>query len=182
VAVKDFGSRPLWLRLTYGRPSLRREARAYQQLAGLRGVPRLVGFEGPDRLVVERVAGRPLAQGDAAPATVLDNAARVLGEIHARGVAVTDLHRSNLLVAHDGRVCVVDFAMARLARDPGRPGPLVRTLKRLDLHALARIRAHHLGEPEPELRGWLGLFYRVGRHVKRSTSLHRWPRHTTRSA
>jgi len=168
VVVKDFGARSLPVRLLVGRPALRREARVYARLAGVPGIPACLGLEGPDRLVLERAPGTPLdrLRPGKVPAAVFDDLDRVLGEIHARGVAIADLHRSNVLV--DGeRVHVIDFAIARIARRPDRPGWLVRRLQELDRHAAARLRARYLGLPEPRPRGLFGALYRAGRALKK---------------
>ncbi len=168
VVIKDFGTRPLWVRVLYGRRVLRREARAYERLGGVRGVPRSLGFDGPDALVLELAPGRSLGAfepGQVAPA-LFDDLERVLRDVHARGVAIADLHRSNVLV--DGTVAhVVDFAVARFARDPAHPGWLVRQLQQLDRHAAARLRARYLGLPEPRASGLFGRVYRLARAVKR---------------
>lgn len=168
VVVKDYGPRSRLVRLLYGRPSLRREARVYGRLEGVRGIPECLGPDGPDALVLALAPGQPLgnvAPGQV-PAAVFDELERVLREVHLRGVAITDLHRSNILVAGDGAVHVIDFAVARIARDPVRPGRLVRLLQQLDDHAAARLRARYLGLPEPAPRGLFGVLYRTLRALK----------------
>jgi hypothetical protein len=169
VVVKDYGGRGAPIRWLYGRPTLRREARAYARLAGVEGVVRCLGFDGPDALVLERAPGRSLDRwhAGALPAGIFDALERVLGGIHARGVAIADLHRSNVVIDESGRVHVVDFAMARIAPRAERPGPLVRALMGLDRHAAARLRARARGLPEPRPPGALGRLYRLGRGVKR---------------
>jgi hypothetical protein len=167
IVVKDFAGRPRLVRMLVGRPSLRREARAYRRLAGVRGVPRCFGIRG-DALELERVRGRPLSEvppGELSVA-IFDALDALVAAIHARGVAVADLHRSNVLVDDRGGVHLVDFALARTARDPRRPGPLVRRLFELDRHAAARIRARHLGQPAPRPGGTFGFLYRAGRRLK----------------
>lgn len=169
VVVKDYGARARWVRLFYGRPTLRREARVYGRLAGVTGIPRCLGFEGPDALVLERVPGEALDawKKRTLPEGVFDRLDETLAEVHARGVAIADLHRSNVIVDASGALHLVDFAIARIARDPARPGALLRALFRLDRHAAARIRARALGLPEPEPGGVFGTLYRAGRGLKR---------------
>jgi tRNA A-37 threonylcarbamoyl transferase component Bud32 len=168
VVVKDYGPRSWWVRLFYGRPTLRREARTYARLAGVRGIPACFGFAGKDALLLERAPGEPLSK--LAPgrvdARVFDELDRILRDVHARGVAIADLHRSNVLVAPGPAVSVIDFAVARHARDPARPGPLLRLLQQLDAHAAARLRARYLGLPEPVPEGLFGRLYRTLRALK----------------
>ncbi len=174
VVVKDYGPRTWWVRTFYGRPTLRREARTYARLAGVRGIPACLGFEGRDALRLELAPGAPLSKlaVGRVDAAVFDELDRILREVHARGVAIADLHRSNVLVAEGWEggsgptVSVIDFAIARLARDPARPGALVRLLQQLDRHAAARLRARYLGLPEPVPQGLFGRLYRLLRAVK----------------
>lgn len=180
VVIKDYGTRSWWVRALYGRPTLRREARTYARLAGVRGIPACHGFDGRDALVLELAPGEQLSKlaTGTVDRAVFDELDRILRDVHARGVAIADLHRSNVLVARAGApggpfgdtppavVHVVDFAVARLARDPSRPGPLVRLLQQLDRHAAARLRARYLQLPEPVPAGLFGWLYRTVRALK----------------
>jgi hypothetical protein len=70
VVVKDYGPRPWWVRVFYGRPTLRREARVYERLRGVDGIPQSYGLDGKDALVLELAPGRALgefAPGDVPP-------------------------------------------------------------------------------------------------------------------
>jgi RIO-like serine/threonine protein kinase len=169
VAVKDFSLAPWWFRALYARRSLAREARAYERLQGVAGIPECLGMEGPDRLILERAGGRPLDQiaHGAVPAAAFDHLERLIDAIHTRGVAIADLHRSNVLVDEHGNVALIDFALARVARNSHRPGRSIRWLQQLDKHAAARIRAHYLNLPEPVAPGLFGAVYRFGRRFKR---------------
>jgi RIO-like serine/threonine protein kinase len=168
VVVKDYRRRGRLFRWFHGRGALRREVAAYRRLAGVTGVPACLGFEGPDLLVLELAPGRSLSEfaAGALPSSVFDDLDRIVAAIHARGVAIADLHRSNVLVDDEGRVHIVDFAVARVAPSPAGPGWLIRQLQRLDHHAAARLRAMHYGQPEPRPRGWFGFLYRLGRKLK----------------
>ena len=127
VIVKDFSSRSAWIR-GIGRLQIRREVSAYRWLAGVPGVPALVGRIDPLSLAIERIDGERLAFATLAPGdgprhiTKLRN---ILDAIHARGVIHNDLRgRENVLLRRDGGLAVVDFAAAiRL-----RPGGLAHRL------------------------------------------------------
>ena len=58
VVVKDFAPRRRWIRRWFGPWVLRREARAYHQLAGVAGVPRLLGVVDREAIVLEYRPGR----------------------------------------------------------------------------------------------------------------------------
>ena len=50
VVVKDFSRCRAVIKMLYGRPTLRREARAYALLQGIAGIPECFGLEGRDTL------------------------------------------------------------------------------------------------------------------------------------
>jgi RIO-like serine/threonine protein kinase len=169
LIAKDISQAPRWFRVLFARRSLRNEQRVYQRLSGVIGIPGSYGMEGPDRLLLERFDGQPLDRfhPGALPPSVFDALDRLIETIHQRGVAIADLHRSNVLVTADHRVGLVDFAIARIAADPADPSWSVRRLFELDRHAARRIRARYLRLPEPVPVGFFGLCYRLGRRLKR---------------
>lgn len=168
VIVKDYRPRPWLVRALLGRRMLAREFQAYRRLQGLAGIADCLGFEGRDALVLARLPGRSLSDGslETVPPESWTRLDALLGQVHARGVAIADLHRSNVLLAPDGSVSIVDFSLA-LCGHPERAGPLFRAAARLDRHAVARMKARALGEPEPTLSGALGAATRCGSAIKR---------------
>jgi hypothetical protein len=175
VAVKDYTPRPAWIRNTLGRMLVRREVAAYRAASGLQSVPPLLGRVGPfafavswvDAEPLSRLAGRPVA-----PA-VFDRLEAALARLHARGIALGDLHHRDVLVSEAGEVTVVDLATAWLApaTAPRWRRAVFRRLAEQDLLAAARLRARFTGEeeeralarvPPQALRRW-----RAGRRLKR---------------
>ncbi len=144
VVVKDFAGRPAWIRRGLGRWLLAREARTYRRLAGVPGVPRLLGRLDADALVLEYRPGVLLSRSLAGrlPPGFLPELETAVAAMHARGVVHLDLrHRSNVLAGDDGHPVLLDFASA-LRFDPGRPlGRLaVRLLAWIDRRALGKWR------------------------------------------
>ncbi|HHN74050.1 MAG TPA: hypothetical protein ENK10_02350 [Acidobacteria bacterium] len=168
VAIKDYSETSWWIRRLYGRPCLNREERAYRRLAGLEEIPQLIGRADPDRLVLERVPAVSLSEvaTEARPAGIADRLDRAVSRCHHRGVALVDLHRSNVLIAEDGRLWLVDFSLAR-TRPTRRPGPLQRALYQLDRIAVERIRADLEGRPARLPGGLVGWLYRAGRRLSK---------------
>lgn len=124
VVVKDFSRRARWLRCSMGRWSIRREERAYRQLAGLAAVPPLLGRLDALALVVAHRGGARFSRRR--PWTFSPEFGRQLErsvrELHARGVAHLDLrHRSNVRASTDGSPVLVDFGSAVCFR-PGSAG------------------------------------------------------------
>lgn len=144
LVVKDYAPRPAWVRRLLAPPLLRREARAYQHLAGIGAVPRLLGRVDELALVFEYRPGRLLSRSLAGtlPPAFLPELEAAIGEMHRRGVVHLDLrHRSNILAGEDGHPVVIDFASA-LRFDASRPGGrLARdVLARIDRRALEKWR------------------------------------------
>lgn len=167
--VKDYSRLHPLLRRLYGRVVIWREMRAYARLAGVPGIPRCYGREDAWALVVEHLDGTPLSsfrRGEL-DAAVFDRLDGMLTVMHARGVVHADLHRSNVLIGEKGQVCLIDFASALLSRRPGRIGPVLRMVMRLDRQAAARMRARYLRQDPPRAPGLFGLVYAACKRVKK---------------
>lgn len=154
----------------------RREARALQQLAGLPGTPRLLGFDGG---VLRRawMAGSPMQQARPRDARYFREALGLLRRLHRAGVTHNDLAKeTNWLVTPEGRPGLVDFQLAGVHRQRGR---LFRMLAREDLrHLLKHKRTyrpasltarqrHILATPSPASRLWSATGKRAYHFVTR---------------
>lgn len=142
VVVKDFAPRgPLVRRLLAPRLQ-RREARAWQVLAGDPAVPRFLGWIDPLAFAVEYRPGRRMSRRLAGkvPPAFLPELEAALARMHARGVVHLDLrHRSNVLVDDGGRPVLIDFGSAVCFRPGGLPARLLLPgLARVDRAALAK--------------------------------------------
>lgn len=118
IVVKTFRRKSVLVRWL-GRPQIAREARAYEALAGLPGIPALLGRPDPHTLLLEYVQGERLTHlrlqpghGRWAVATLQ----RLVDAMHERGVAHLDLRgRDNVLATTDGRLHLIDFAAAHVS-------------------------------------------------------------------
>jgi hypothetical protein len=174
VAIKTYEPRAFLARNTLGRWLIRREATAFEAVAGIASVPGFLGRIGPFALATRWVDAVPLRThtGDRLDDEIFDRLAVVVDEFHHRGVALADLHHRDVLLAEDGSLYVLDLATAWVAGD--RPGPVSRYLfERFcesDRVNLARMRARFTGgDPEaavasvsPAAAAW----HRRGRKVK----------------
>ena len=174
IAVKDYGARPFVVRHTVGRWFVRRECRAYASAGNLPGLAHFVGRLGPCALATAWIDAVPLAEfsGGRVSPEVFDRLDALIAALHGRGVAMSDLHHRDVLVAADGSVHVVDFAMAYVLKP--QPGPLARRvfarLSGQDRLAAARMRARFTGGSmddalaaiDPSVRSLWG----AGRRVK----------------
>ena len=154
IAVKDYGVRPFFARHTIGRLLVGRECRAYERAGSAPGLAPFLGRLGPFTLATGWIESVPLADfpGGAASPEIFDRLDEVIAGLHLRGVAISDLHHRDVLVAGNGAVHVVDLAMAYVLGP--RPGLLRRRvferLRAQDRLAAARMRARFTGRSEDE--------------------------------
>ncbi|HEX5041868.1 MAG TPA: hypothetical protein VFV75_03120 [Candidatus Polarisedimenticolaceae bacterium] len=176
LAVKDYSARPRWIRNTLGRWLVRREVAAYRAAAGLPEVPALVTRLSPHAFATAWVEGRPLSALSRRPLDpgVFDRLDRALAALHARGIALGDLHHRDVLVTEEGRVHVVDFATSWLA-PPGSGAlrqAIFRRMAEQDLLAAARLRARFTGVDEAQVLA--GLPPAAVRRWRRGRAVKRW--------
>ena len=131
--VKDFSSRPWYIRNTIGRFLLRREVHFLNRLEGIDGVAggafRIDAFA----MAVEYTPGTGLAQMDVSVQTpeFLNRLEALLDKIHSRGVVHLDCRgMGNMLYRPDGTPALIDFQSALNTR--WLPAKLRRILEDID--------------------------------------------------
>jgi len=130
--AKDYRACTPLYRITVGAWNLRRERGALERLRDVDGVPHVEARAGRWILVISHFPGRDIGKTDREQtgAAFFDEFARIVREIHARGVVHLDLRqRRNILVQPDGRPAVIDFGAGLCLRPGGR---LLRMLARID--------------------------------------------------
>ncbi|MEJ2025105.1 MAG: hypothetical protein P8Y00_08835 [Deltaproteobacteria bacterium] len=121
AVVKDFSRNRFLYRHLVGRFLVWRESRAYRQVAGLDGVPRVYRIIKGLAIVLEYIPGIVLS--DLQEISNLDEGFfdacnDLVMRVHARGVAHCDLKREpNILLGDDGSPYFVDWAAAILNRE-----------------------------------------------------------------
>ena len=154
----------------FRRWTLRNEARALRACDGLPGIPRLLGAWRTG-LVMSFLEGRLLTElrGTRVPGEVFDRLDALVAAVHARGIAIGDLHRRNILVDSAGAVGIIDFELAQPV-GKGPRGALARRLQRLDRFAAARQRRAFGAPLRPEHEALLAdppSWYSMARRFKR---------------
>ena len=163
-AVKDYAPRPWWVRRSLGRWLIGRERRALHRAAGIPGVPRLrPGAAAREQLITAWIEGTGLGETAELPAETWGALHQTVTALHERGLALGDLHRSDVRIDLAGRPWILDFATAwhRTGRFcPGRRGIFDHWCER-DRIALARLEARARGLDERQtlidavgLAGW----------------------------
>jgi len=171
-----FVLRPLARRLA------RREAAALAAAEGVRGVPRLITFDG-QAVLRTFIDGAPMHEARPTSPAYFRDALRLLAALHRRGIAHNDLAKeANWLCTPDGRAALVDFQVAVLRP---RRGALFRALAREDLRHLLKHKRTYLPQrltarqrallerPGPLARAWARVVKPPYRFVTRT--LLGWP-------
>ena len=158
--VKDYRARPPVYRWTVGLVATWREAKNYQRLAGLPGIPAFGGRIDRYALAVAWVPGRNADRFEPGqlPASFFEELRRIVMGVHERHIALADLRNSkNIMVTDQGRPVLIDFSTA-FSR--GRWwNPLQRWLYRIfeqdDYLAIAKLKRRYAPElmTEEERRG-----------------------------
>ena len=166
VAVKDYGGRGVLARNAIGRFLVSRECRAYEAAGRVPGLATFLGRVGPYALATAWIEAQPLSArlGEILPAETFDRLDAILAALHAKGVALADLHHRDVLLDAGGGVHVVDLAAAVVG------GPFFARAAAQDRLAAARIRARFTGIPEAEALARLDpasvRMWRLGRRAK----------------
>lgn len=153
VIVKDWTRKGYIVRALVAPLSVRRERRAYEALAGLSGIARVLSAERL-RLSVARIDGVALSScaPGSVPAETFASLARLVSAMHARGIVHLDLnHRGNVLLDASGQPWLIDLAAAidlRALRGLGRY--LARRIGFFDRAAVAKWKSQLCPDPLTE--------------------------------
>lgn len=128
-----------------GRWLARREVAAFQRLAEIDGIPRLLGRWGPTGIVREYIDGHPLVKGEHVPDDFHGRLRELIARVHQREMAYVDLEKcENVLVGDDGQPYLFDFQISWYV--PRRWGGELWPLRRLlqwfqagDLYHLVKL-------------------------------------------
>lgn len=129
-----------------GRLLARHEARLYELVDGIEGVPRVIGRWGDNAFAHEFVEGHELAKGERVGDDFFEKLASLIAEIHSHDMAYVDLEkRENILVGDDGRPYLIDFQISWHvpANRGGRTWPvrlILRVLQDADRYHLLKHR------------------------------------------
>jgi predicted Ser/Thr protein kinase len=171
----------------FHRRMLMREARVYQRLEHVNGVPHSLGLLDDTWLVLQFIAGDSLKQARILlqdPENFYNRLRDVVTACHEAGVAHGDLKRKeNILVAAGEAPYVIDFGTA-LLRDGGLFDRLLfRFMRRLDYNAWIKLKYHRnyaaiSAEDKPWYRPTLvERSFRVTRRIWRALSFRKARKH-----
>ena len=184
--LKDFSTRPAWIRFFWGRFVIAREFRVMRRLWGVEGIPKVLATVGSYGILMERLnAVRiPHRTETAPPIEFFDRASELVRTIHARGIGHGDLRRKNILIDAEGRPYLIDFATA-VSVKPGITKlvlqPAFRFYERIDAFQLAEMKADfyeaQLSEEEREALDHPPWYMRFGWFFKKRVLRLRKARH-----
>ena len=165
---------PWWPYSVLSKLMLHHEARVYQKLTGLNGIPRCHGMVGNRYLVLDYIEGDCLREVELRnPDVFFESFLRTIRLMHAAGVGHADLKRKdNILVGSDEKPWLIDFGVAVTRKRGFRPLNrfLFNTARRFDLNAWVKHKyRRRLGDASPSDQRYLHLTWmeRTGRRLKR---------------
>ncbi len=144
--LRDFSGPRVWYFRLLCLWGVRREIEAHKRLDGINGIPRLLQVLGSKAYLIEYIEGESIHPRfhSLGPAFFSD-VARIVEEMHARGVAHGDLRNRNILVDANGKPHLIDFTTAWWATRWWRK-PLFRFLRSLDRRRLAVTKSRFIPE------------------------------------
>lgn len=148
IVVKDFARRPWFIRWFWGRWVLRREWRRLEQLQGIDGVPRLLGWVDCDAFAMEWIDAQrlPHRKDNQLGPEFFDRLRLLVEQMHARGVGHGDLRRKNILVGSDGKPHLVDFATAFVLGPSRRSRCLFEKICEIDRLTVLKLKEYYCPE------------------------------------
>lgn len=176
IVLKDFwGKHKLW-RWLFGRIAISREAKAYKQLQGVRGIPEFFGQPDAYSLLIEFIEGEFLPhrkERNKLSDQFFQGLSRLVTEMHNRGVAHGDLRKKNIFISSDTQPYLLDFATAvcvdehcsRVKR------MLFERIRRIDLIKVAKIKSRYFPHllTDSEKRNLLKIpwYLRLGQFLRK---------------
>lgn len=112
---KDYSTRAGWIKDTWGKWLINHECYILKQLAGIKGIPRLIQKLDNYGFLLEYLEGEPLNKFKATslPFEVFKSLDYLVQKIHRRGIVHLDLgQRRNILIGRNHQPYFVDFASA----------------------------------------------------------------------
>lgn len=150
--VKDFSSRPWWVRRFIAPFLLGRELAALSRLKGIDGIAQHAFRIDRYAMAVEFMPGRAVNKAkDRITPAYLEALERLVGEMHARGVVHLDMRgNGNVMCRDDGTPGLIDF-QSSLATDR-MPAKLRKLLEDMDVSGVLKKWARYQPEAMGEAR------------------------------
>ncbi len=156
-----------------GRFLARREKYFLNNLAGVRGIPRVYervevnGKLWAGAVAHDYIPGKPLSISEQLRPDFFEHLETLLGVLHARNIIYVDLHKQeNVLVGDDGLPYLIDFQVSVQLPDSAMCRPLFRALRDCDCYHLDKHRWIHRLPPASGKSWprpfWLQLHRQIG--------------------
>ncbi len=152
IIVKIYRLRPFFLlpMRWIGQLSVRHEARLYQKVDSIQGVPKFAGLVGKTGFAHEFIPGKQLSKSDAVNDTFFDELEKIIENIHKRKVAYVDLNKpENIILGTNQKPYLVDF---QISFTHERNWPILRNINSLILTQLQMEDRYHFAKHKRKLR------------------------------
>jgi len=145
MVAKDFREKNFFARCLWGPLNLRYEKFILDRLDGVAEIPRVIGFEDCNCLLLSWLDGEGIkARSQQLDENFFPRLFAIIEAIHQRGVLHLDLgHKSNIMVDAAGRPQVIDFNISLYLPPYRFFRPLFKLLARVDYYSVLRLKVKY---------------------------------------
>ncbi len=142
LAAKDFRSKGWVTRNLWGPLNLMYEKFILSKLDGIAQIPRIIGLEDYNCLLISRINGDEIKKSrHLLSENFFDQLLKIADDLHSRGVLHLDLgHKSNIMVDHHGNPAIIDFNCSLYLPPNTIFRPLIRLLSMVDQYSILRLK------------------------------------------
>jgi serine/threonine protein kinase len=145
LVAKDFRNKNFFARCLWGPLNLRYEKFILDRLDGVSDIPRVIGFEDCNCLLLSWLDGEGIkARSQQLDEEFFPRLFAIIEALHERGVLHLDLgHKSNIMVDAAGRPKVIDFNISLYLPPYRWLRPLFTLLARIDHYSVLRLKVKY---------------------------------------
>ncbi len=142
IVAKDFRNKGWVACYLWGPLNLMYEKFILNKLEGIAQIPRIIGLEDYNCLLISRIEGDEVKnRRHLLSENFFDQLLKIADDLHSRGVLHLDLgHKSNIMVDHHGNPAIIDFNCSLYLPPNGFFRPLIRLLAMVDQYSILRLK------------------------------------------
>ncbi len=138
LVAKDFRDKEWVARYIWGPLNLMYEKFLLNKLEGIAQIPRIIGLEDYNCLLISRIEGDEIKKcSHLLSENFFDQLLQIADDLHSRGVLHLDLgHKSNIMVDQHGNPAIIDFNASLFLPPNAFFRPLIRLLAKVDHYSI----------------------------------------------
>ncbi|MCD6430933.1 MAG: hypothetical protein J7L57_06920 [Deltaproteobacteria bacterium] len=142
LVAKDFRNKGWVACYFWGPLNLMYEKFILNKLKGVAQIPRIIGLEDYNCLLISRINGDEIKKcRHLLSENFFDQLLKIADDLHSRGVLHLDLgHKSNIMVDQQGNPAIIDFNCSLYLPPNAFYRPLIRLLSMVDRYSILRLK------------------------------------------